>query len=227
MTAIKAQITKDKESKATIYSFQANGEQFAAYLVPPITNPTLHIQHNETTLGTIMWKIDKNRKFQYTVNTKTEPLTITVWLDLDGKPRSNRKSIGIEVNGEPVQHTLADPQLILEKKLESSSLILLGFIFMIIPFGPFEQPMKSIDLSYIYFIPFLIGIILAIKHKSYTLFAIFSNIYLLILEIIHILDLGTFSNSFIAMWFSIRIGILFALCYTFKEERELKKASNA
>lgn len=225
MTAIKSEISTDKKSKEVIYSFQVNNETFKAYLVPPRKTPTLHIQHNGATLGTILWEVDKNRKFEYVVNANAEPITITAWIDSDSNNKGSRKSIGIEVNGVPVQHTLSDPQTIQKKKLESRCAILLAIVFMIVPFGPFQQAIKAIDLPAIYFAPFLIGIIAAAIYKSWAVLAIFSDIYLLILEIRHIIEIGTFSNSYIVIWFLIRIGILCALLYILKQEREQKKAN--
>jgi len=229
MTAIKAQITKDKESKQTIYSFQANGETFTAYFA----NLTLQIQHNETTLGTILWEIDKNRKFQYTVKTNADPITITAWIDVfsgNGNSRANKIRIGIEVNGEPVLNTLADQQLIQKGKLQNRSNFLCAIVFLIIIFGPFHQSFKYIFKEYLsitYIIPFFLATIPTIKTKSITIFAILSNTYLLALEILYILKTGTFSNTFIIIWFSIRTALLCGLCYIYKQEREQKKASNA
>jgi len=225
MTPIDVQIVKEKKSKEATYSFTVNNEPFKACFVTG-KRPELHIQHNETTLGSILWKIDKDRRFEYTVNTGAEPLNISAWIE-ETDSRYKTKNIGLEVNGVPVKYTLSDPQVIRINKLKFWRSWLYISVLLLLPLGPFRQGLKPLfnSLPFIYVVPFFASIILGLICKSWTIIAILLNAYFLALEINYMMvDMDSYSSLFIVAWIFVRIAVLCVLCYIFKKELEHKKA---
>jgi len=225
MTPIEAQIIKEKKSEEVIYSFVVNGEPIKAHFVTG-RNPELHIQHNETTLGTIIWKVDKKRRFEYTVNTNAEPLNISAWIE-ETNSRYRTKNIGLEVNGVPVKYTLSDPQVVLMNKLKFWCSWLYLAVFILFPFGPFHTGLKAVFkiLPFIYFVPVIVAIVAIFIFKTWTLSALLLNAYFLALEMGYMMvDMDSYSGLFIVIWIFVRMAVFCALCYIFKKEREHKKA---
>jgi len=221
---IKAQIRRDELSKETTYSFRVNSETFEVHIVPPKRNPTLYIQHNGTTVGTIIWEVEKNREFKYTVKTNTEPINITVWMDDYYFTRIigiDTKSIGIDVNGVPVQNTILD----IAPKFFFFLLIAFSFI------GWYSIPSHPSVMSVLFkgnileiIIPILIALILSIKYKIWTISAILIDIYILALEMFRVIQ-DTSNLSYVPA-FIVQIYLLYKLCNIYKKERKLKKAGN-
>jgi len=227
MTPIKAEISKDKKSKEITYSFQANSEAFKAYYSPK--ELTLEIMHNETSLGAIYGKIDRKRKLEFTANTNAEPLKITAWIDdgfsFFGNIFRKLKGIGIEVNGVPVQHTLADHETYLSNGRTWLYLLLfiLGSKSALVYHSVFKEYASHITAaitSSIYIVPLIIVLIAAIKYKAWTTFALLSSIAISSLEMIdYIASIETASNG-VAIWIILRISTLYALCNAFRWNRK-------
>jgi len=100
MAVIESEISKDKATKSQTYSFRVGDESFEVYYYTHGKylqgEPALEIMHNGSLVGETEFEIKK--------------LRITAWIDRRtylGKS----KSVGIEVNGEPVQGTLTDPEV--------------------------------------------------------------------------------------------------------------------
>jgi len=71
-------------------------------------SPSFEITQN----GSLLGKTDKiNTRFDYTVDSGAEPLKITAWIHYRTGRTESVNELGIEVNGKPVQHTTADPEV--------------------------------------------------------------------------------------------------------------------
>jgi len=237
MSVIASSVSKESGSKRVIYSFRVNNDAFEASYLPG-KNHSLEITHNEVSLG----EIDaSDKKHEYTVNSETTPLTVTAWIDdratfatYLGKP----KGVGIEVNGCPVQHTVADPQTHI--KSGRSALIVLLFLLGVKSLWSyytlvktFESHIVALIANSVYFVPLLLTIVITIKYKSWPTFSIITGIVISILDMIDYLSaipqvIRSSNNGSFVVWIFIRIGIIYMLCAALKwrrVQRESEKES--
>jgi len=233
MNLIKAEVSKEKGIKKVTYSFEVNNDVFKAHYFPG-NKPVLELTHNENALGSID---QLNTKFDYTVNSGTTPLKITAWLykkplitSFTGIP----SGIGIEVDGKPVQHTIASPETHINHGRGGLYVLLFLLIFKTAVnyfslYKEYESHLVSGIASLIYFIPFIFLLITTIKFKSWTTLALISGIIISALELIDFLlgipgsiASGANSGSFI-VWIFIRICVLITLCGAYNWKRKEKK----
>jgi len=234
MNTIKAEISKDKESKSQTYSFEVNGEAFKALYLPG-KEAALQIMHNEVSLGAMLWTVDKERKFEYTVNVGAKPVKITAWISngfsFMGIGKAN--GIGIEVDGIPVQHTVTAPEIHIENG--RSWLYVLVFILgfksiwtYYTLFSEYASHFVAGVSSTVYIVPFIIALIVAIKYKTWTTFAIYAGLILAVLEAVDfatgIPESANSGSSGFVIWLFIRMGLLYAMFNAFKWRIKQKKA---
>jgi len=233
MDTITSVVSKGNGNKEVTYSFQVNNDAFKAVYLPG-KKSTLEIIHNDTSLG----EIDApNKKCEYTVNSETNPLTVTAWIDdrasiatYLGKP----KGVGVEVNGRPVQHTMADP----ETHIKIGRAALAGLLILLtiksalsynILFKAFESHYVALIANTVYFIPLLLTVLITIKYKSWPTFSIITGIVISILDMADYLSaipqlLKSGRGGSFVVWIFIRIGIIYSLCVALKWRRRQRKA---
>jgi len=226
MNTIKAEVSKDKKSKSQTYSFEVNGEPFKVLYLPG-KEAALQIVHNEVSLGTILWAVDKERKFEYTVTAGAKPVKITAWISNGyqfmgiGKARG----IGIEVDGVPVQHTVTAPEIHIENGRAGLYVLvfLLGFKSIWTYYALFSEYASHFVAgvsSTVYIVPFIIALIAAIKYKTWTTFAIYAGLILAVLEVVDFVsgipESANSGSSGFVIWLFVRAGMLYALFNAFK-----------
>jgi len=233
MELIKAEVSKEKGSKKVTYSFEINNDVFKAYYFPG-KKPALELTHNENALGTID---QPNKKIDYTVNSGTTPLKITAWLykrSIFASLTGIANGIGIEVDGKPVQHTLASPETHINYGRGGLYILLFLLIFKssYTYYSTYTEYVSHIIAgitSLIYFIPFAYILITTIKFKSWTTLALISGIIISALELIDYLagipgSITSGSGSFV-VWIFIRVCVLITLCSAYNWKRKEKKGA--
>jgi hypothetical protein len=233
MSAITADVCKESGSKRVTYSFQVNNDAFKAIYLPG-KKSTLEIIHNDTSLG----EIDTpNKKCEYTIDSETTPLTVKAWIDdrvstatYLGKP----KGVGVEVNGRPVQHTVADPETHI--KIGRAALGGLSILLTIksalsyyILFNAFGSHYVALIGNTVYFVPLLLTLLITIKYKSWPTFSIITGIVISVLDMVDFLSaipqtINSGRGGSFVVWIFIRIGIIYSLCVAFKWRRKQRKA---
>jgi hypothetical protein len=237
MTAIEAEVKKDKKSKKTTYSFEANNESFEAHYFTG-KKPKLEIMHNGSLLGTID---NPKAGFECVVNSETGPIKISAWIN-------NRNSIsaflgkingiGIEIDGKPVQYTLADPEIHIKNGRSGLYFLLfvLGFKCIWTFSSVFEKYTSYVIAgvsSAIYIIPLLIVLTAAVQYKNWTAFAIIAGIIFSLLEMLDYvtgipagISSGANGATFV-IWILIRVSALYLLYNAWKWKRKQKKYSSS
>jgi len=233
MRIINSIVKKDKKMNLISYSFDINNEHFLAHYIYG-KKPRFEFFHNNSLIessGQI-----KN-KMEFIVNTEYEPLNIVIWLEYNiyslyiGK----LNGIGVEVNKNPVQHTLADPEVYIKNGYSGFYILLfiLGFksVFTYYQnFKEYESHIVSIITCSIYAVPLLLVILLIIRYKYWTKFALITGIVISVLEFI---DYGlALPNSFMSgsgsnvvmflFWIAVRICILCIFYNAYKWKRKQK-----
>jgi hypothetical protein len=104
MKIIDSKVTRDRKGKKDIYVFSVNNELFEAHYCYG-DKPTLTFFHNGAQFGFIY---DLNSKVQYSIESESEPIIITGWIEKRGLPLSSNKKdgIGIEADGNSVKDAL-------------------------------------------------------------------------------------------------------------------------
>jgi hypothetical protein len=232
MTIIEATIKKDKASRKTVYSFAVDNDAFEAHCFSG-KKPTLEIIHNGCLLGTID---TQKTKFEYVANPETSPVKVTAWLDNGNSISSfigKINGIGIEINGNPVQHTLADPETHI--KGGRSGLYILLFILSIKSIFTYYSAFKGYASHIvagiscmIYFIPLLFVLVATIKYTRWTIFGLIVGSVLSLLEMIDYvmgipdsISSGTNGASFL-IWILIRISALYLFYNAWKWKSKQK-----
>jgi hypothetical protein len=229
MTTIEATVKKEKADKKTIYSFKVNNDVFDVHYFTG-KKPALEIMHNGSLLGTI----DKQKtKFDFEVNSETNAVNITAWIDSGNSLSSiigRINGVGIEVDGKPVQHTLADPETHIQQGRSGLYLLLfiLGVKSIFTYYTALEQYASHIvaGISFtIYFVPLLLVLTAAIKYKSWTTFAIITGMVLSVLETLDYamgipgsINAGT-NGVTVLIWILIRISALYLFYNALKWKR--------
>jgi hypothetical protein len=206
-------ISKDKRNKKTTYSFAVNNDVFEANYFST-RKPKLEIISNNSVLGVIE---RPNAKSEYVINQETNPVKITAWID-KGNITGKVNGIGLEVNGEPIQHTLADPEIHIKKgRLGLCFLLLILLLKVMVGFHN--------NVYLIYLIPLIIVLTAAIKYKSWTEFSIIAGLILAILEMLEYVFTVTVLPSllhkgYVFFWSFVRIGIINLLFNAWKWKRK-------
>jgi len=227
MKIINSTTNKDKKMKLITYSFTINNERFTANYAYE-KKPRFDFFHNDTLIGS---SEQIKNKSEFTVNTEYETLTITVWLEYNAYSMYIGKlnGIGIEVNKNPVQHTLADPDVYINNGRSGFFILLLILTVKSIYtyyqiFNQYSSHILSLYISAIYIVPLLVGIFLLFIYKRWTKFALIGGIIISILEFVDYglglpesLRTGSGSNAAMMLfWIALRVCILFIFYNAFK-----------
>jgi len=217
MIAIKSKISKDKATKSQIYSFEVDGESFDAFYYTKGKylqgEPVLEIMHNGSLIGTIETQDTKN---EFTAKS----LRITAWINR-WTYLGKSKRVGIEVNGEPVQGTLADPEI--HVKYGRLALILYSFLLLCGSYIDYAAAATEYGSHIVGIIAsatslslFLFFIILIIEYKRCAKFALLAGIVLTIIEIILLFALPNDYGSKAINWAYLRVTLLYVFYNSLK-----------
>ena len=146
---------------------------------------------------------------------------------------SKKKGVGIEINGNPVQHTLADPETHIKKG--KYGLYFLLFIFglksIITYYGTYKENSFHIlagIYTAIYFVPLVIVLLGAIKYNIWTKFSIISGLILASLELIDFLIAqfnNTISSNHLVYGMLIRAYVIYLLYHALKWKQKMHTKS--
>jgi hypothetical protein len=234
-----------KNLNLTSYSFEINNEHFLVNYNYG-KKPRFELYHNDLLIRASDLSNSRNN---YSVNSESGIINITIWIEYSDSYTEQYKTngIGIEVNGNPVQNTLADPDLHIMEGLVGFwcllfLLLIKSIITYITAYFEYNSHFTSIFSSLIYFIPLLIVLFLIIIYKKWTKFALIICFIIAILDFIDYsvslfiklasgID-GKFLDSFkmviiqIIIWLPIRIGILYLLYNAIKWRKKIEKKEN-
>jgi len=227
MKIINSTTNKDKKTNLITYSFNVNNERFTANYVYG-KKPRFDFFHNDTLLGS---SDQIKNKSEFTVNTDYETLTITVWQEYNVYSMYIGKlnGIGIEVNKNPVQHTLADPEVYINNGRSGFLIILIILAIKSIftyyqIFTEYSSHILSLYISAIYFVPLLIALFFVYIYKHWTKISIIGGMIISILEFVDYglglpesLRTGSGSNAAMMLfWIALRVCVLFIFYNAFK-----------
>jgi len=227
---INSTVKNEKKINATIYSFDANNEHFTANYIYG-KKPRFELFHNGSLIGS---SEQLKTRSEFTINTEYEALNITVWLEQNNFAAYIGKlnGIGIEVNKNPVQNTLADPEVYV--KYGRSGLFILLFILTVKSifnyyqiYKAYESHLVSIISDSVYVIPLILVALMAIFYKRWTMFALIAGIAISILEFTDyaIALPGSLPNTNIIMvilWIFFRVSVILILFNALKWKRKSK-----
>jgi len=240
MNVIKAEVSREKKSKKITYSFNVDNNAFTVNFFHT-RKPSFEITHN----GALLGKTDEiNKKFDYMVDSEKGPIKITAWTHYRNGRTDSVNVLGIEVNGKPVQHTTADPEVHIKQGRVWLWVFLpflllqtvLTYIYALENFLSAEYTSKMTALqpyvfagllSAVYFIPFLLVLITAIKYKTRTTLALLLGIIISVLDMISCVLVYIFFTAYAVgfiITFIIQIRILWELCEAFNWKRKQIKA---
>jgi hypothetical protein len=218
MKIINSTAAKDKKMNLITYSFNVNNERFTAnYFYGK--KPKFEFFHNDTLIGS---SDQIKNKSEFVINTEYESLNITVWLEYNvySMYMGKLNGIGIEVNKNPVQHTLADPEVYINNG--RSGFFILMFILGVKSIYTYYQTFKEYDshivsliASAIYFIPLLAALFFTYFYKRWTKLALIGGIIISVLEFVDYgfalpASLKAGSNAaWILFWIALRVCVLF------------------
>jgi len=228
MTVIESTVKKNKEKKITTYTFSVNNDVFVANYFSG-TSSQMEVFHNGSLLGRIN---NHKTKSEYVVNQETSSVRITAWIYKGHF--FEKKGVGIEVNGNPIQYTLADPESHIKKGLYG--LYFLLFIFGLKSIATYYYTFKEyashivagLD-SAIYFILFIIVLLGTIKYKTWTKFSIITGLILasseLIFDYLLLLLLGMISTNNMILAILIRVYAIYVLFNALRWKQKLHSKS--
>jgi len=227
MKIINSTTNKDKKTNLITYSFNVNNERFTANYVYG-KKPRFDFFHNDTLLGS---SDQIKNKSEFTVNTDYETLTIMVWQEYNVYSMYIGKlnGIGIEVNKNPVQHTLADPEVYINNGRSGFLIILIILAIKSIftyyqVFTEYSSHILSLYISAIYFVPLLLALFFVYIYKRWTKIAIIGGMIISILEFVDYglglpesLRTGSGSNAAMMLfWIALRVCVLFIFYNAFR-----------
>jgi hypothetical protein len=220
MTVIESIVTKDKKEKKDTYAFTINGESFEAHHYSG-KQSKLEIIHNGTPLGTV----DKPKaKSEYVLNEGENAVKITAWIEKGSFMSFTGSSggIGIEINGKPLQHTVADPEVHIKNGLTGLYFLLIVFVLKCI-FTLFTD--GGIVGAILYLFPLAIVVVATIKYKSWTKFSIISGFVLAVLEMVEFMVglIDGMGNAGAVVWIFLRIAAIACLFNALKWQRKVNK----
>ena len=217
MEIIESSVTKDKKNKRTVYAFSVSGLSFEAHHYK-MTKSRLEIFNNGTLLGTVDLKTPRA---EYIVEAEPSPVKITAWIEVKAKGGA-----GIEVDGKPVQHTIADPDVHI--KNGKIALYFLLAILAIKTFSSFGSGEPGGGILCFFMLLITVGAV--ILYKKLTKFAIITGLVLGGLEMIDfvtgIISIGGGGSKFVVIaWIFVRIAMLFNLINALSWKRKVEKAA--
>ena len=177
MNVIEAVEKKEKKEGKIIYSFYVDNEKFKAH-----NNyghkPTLTLFHNKKECG----KVEiPNEKVQFSIAGKKSTINITAWVETGILAYFTGRIIGragIEVDGKPVQHTLADPDTHI--KSGKTGLIVLLFLYAIN--SVIQILTGDVLVGIFYFFAIIILLAAVLKFKKWQTFSLVSGLLLAIMQ---------------------------------------------
>ena len=226
MNIIEAVEKKEKKEGKIIYSFSIENEMFEAHNTYG-QKPILTLFHHGTECG----KLEiPNKKVQLTINTEKTPINITAWIETGILTYLSGRTIGgagIEINGKPVQHTLADPNT----HIKSGKTGLFALLFLYIINSIFQIVTGGIYTGIFYLLLIIILLVAILKYKKWQTFSLIAGIILALLQffdyiigIFFMIQAGELNpNISMLIWIAIRVGILVNLFNAFKWKLKLKK----
>jgi len=234
MKIINSTTNKDKKLNLITYSFNINNERFLAKYIYG-KKPRFEFFHNDILIGA---SDQIKNKSEFIVNTEYESLTIIVWLEHNVYSMFIGKlnGIGIEVNKNPVQHTLADTEVYVNNGRSGFYIILLILglksIFSYYQiYNKYFSHLVSLIVSAIYFVPFLFALFMLIIYKKWTKFALIGGIIVALLEFVDYglglpdsikPDSGS-SVGMIPFYIALRVCVLFIFYNAFRYKQKQEK----
>jgi hypothetical protein len=227
MKIINSTTNKDKKMNLITYSFNINNDRFTANYIYG-KKPKIEFFHNDTLIGS---SEQIKNKSEYIINTDYETLTITVWLEYNvySMYLGKLNGIGIEVNKNPVQHTLADPEVYINNGRSGFFILLLILAIKSIYtyyqiFIEYSSHILSLYVSAIYIVPLLAALLFLYIYKRWTKLALIGGIIISILEFVDYglglpesLRTGSGSNAAMMLfWIALRVCVLFIFYNAFK-----------
>jgi hypothetical protein len=223
----------DKKNKTVIYTFAVDGEMFEARYAYA-KKPVLELLHNGTQFGIVD---TPKEKFQFVIDTEKAPVHITAWIDNGGSAASffgNVKGVGIEVEGRPVQFTLADPGVHIKNGKAGLFVLLLIFAFKSIwtyynTFSTYASHIVAAISTLVYLIPLLIVFVSICTYKTWVMFSLISGGVLSVLELIDYIFgiLGSLQSGEAVVsslvWILIRVSALYLLYNALKWKRVMAR----
>ena len=214
MNVIEAVEKKEKKEGKIIYSFSVDNEKFRAHNnYGP--KPTLTFFHNKKECG----KVEiPNEKVQFSITTKKSTINITAWVETGILTYLTGRIIGgagIEIDGKPVQHTLADPGTHI--KSGRTGLIVLLILYAIN--SVIQIFTGDVLVGILYFFSIIILLVAILIFQKWQTFSIISGFVLAIMQFFDYL-LGIFvmiqggegdPNISMIIWIAIRAGVLINL----------------
>jgi hypothetical protein len=227
MKIINSTTNKDKRMRLITYSFTIKNERFTVNYEYG-KKPRFEFFHNGTLIGS---SEQIKNKSEYIINTEYKTITITIWLEYNvySMYLGKLNGIGIEVNKNPVQDTLADPEVYINNGRSGFLILLLILGIKSIytyyqVFTEYSSHILSLYISAIYIVPLLAALILLYIYKRWTKFALIGGIIISILEFVDFglalpdsLRSGSGSNAAMMLfWIALRVCALFIFYNAFK-----------
>jgi len=219
MKIIKSTEEKDKKMNLQTYSFDINNNHFSVHYIYG-KKPRFEFFHNDSLIGS---SDQINKKSEFTVNTEYDSLNIVIWIEYNiysiyiGK----LNGIGIEVNKNPVQHTLADPEMYIKNGRTGFYFLLFilgikSFITYYQYYNEYTSHIISLISSSLYIVSLILIIILLLIYKHYTIFALITGITISILEFIDyaialpdiFMSMSGSNAITILFWIAMRISVI-------------------
>jgi hypothetical protein len=230
MDIIKAAQKIEKKNRTVIYTFPVDGGTVEARYVYANNKPTLELLYNGTRFGFV----DKPKeKFQFVVDAEKTPVHITAWIDsgsLSALLFGKAQGAGIEVEGRPVQFTLADPGTHIKNGRAGLFVLLVIFAFKSIwtyynTFSAYTSHIAAAISMLVYLVPLFIVLISILVYKKRVVFSLIAGGVLSVLELVDYIIgiLGSLSSGETAVsllvWVVIRLSALYLLFNALKWKR--------
>jgi len=180
MELIKAVRKGNWKDKKVVYSFSVENEAFEAHYYYGHEDRALALLHNGTPVGDIIYK--PKERVEYHVDAGGKTLTIAAWFE----GGATKGGPGIEIDGRPVQHTLAGPHTRHIKGLRIG-LILLAILFgirMALIVRKADTTDTELIMAMVYFFSMLFVLALADRYLLWAPFTILAGVAFSILELI-------------------------------------------
>ena len=233
MKVINSTVKKDKKANLISYSFDINNEHFIANYIYG-KKPRFELFHNNSLIGS---SEQIKNKMEFSVNSEMEILNIVIWLEYNNYNAFFGKlnGVGIELNGNPIQNTLADPDVYINNG--RGGFFILMFILLVKSIFTYYQIFKEYSShiisgisSSIYLIPLIIVILFTIIYKKCTMVALIIGSIILSLEFIdyilgvpNTLMAGSGSNAVsLIIWLAIRVSGFIMFYNAFKWYKKRK-----
>jgi hypothetical protein len=220
---IESKMKREKKDRKIIYAFSVNNELFEAHYCYG-DKPTLTFFHNNNQFGYIYVL---NIKVQYSVETETELINITGWIEKSSSSWFSipkQEGVGIEIDGSPIENTFTDPNTHIKagKAWLIALLIVYALKGIILTF--LVDPIEGIG----YIIPVLITLFFIMMYRKITKISLIGGISLAILELIDyvggvILQFSSQKPMLILTWIILRISITWNLINAFRWLLKAKK----